>query len=334
MTPDDLVHLFERCESDDELERFEAFEDLWAEVLNQGTPGDQVLPILSRLMDRVKDRRPEWPVIVEGLCGCSIDLAEGPTRASGENQSRISALGAIIQRRSIFEEVMKLPCNSTKGSCRLHGSLSELLRVTAVGTAQAEDLCDSLLGLIRKNEQSHVELWPIVERLSAIDHLSAEELAFCVGQREVPGLRRAALVRLASLGDAIGLGNLAKRLDDLEDPFVPTPEESAILVRTPQKLPFNILTKLYQNAQDLRSVHDLACGILRKASDDARTGWTTVSETRARGLLSVTHPNVEPFEGLGPSAEAYFYRGDLLRKNSLSRIQTDVFELLGLPPIA
>jgi hypothetical protein len=129
MEPGQIRDLLEQCNSDEPLERFEAFEEIWSLVLHQGTPSSAATTILPALLNWINSGHQDWPDILSGIQGCALDLAEGPTRPFEENSRRVALLNAIRQAGDIFEEALGRACVKSEGSCQIHLGAAEILRL-------------------------------------------------------------------------------------------------------------------------------------------------------------------------------------------------------------
>jgi hypothetical protein len=327
--PHNIDQLIEGCNSDDAIERFDAFEELWDKALHQGTPCADSPAIFKLLLDWIEDRHPDWIDILDGVYNSALDLSGGPTRTGAENVLRVATLGSILRTPNLFEKILDAPCYTDEGLCKPHRAGAELLRLAS--PARADWLATRCLRLVREDPVAHGDLLVTLDRLGAFEDFSSNDLYFCAQQTEVEKLKRAALFHMASRGDERGIRVLVEIVERFDEDFIPSTEEAALLSRKPANLPFNLLTGLFRRASDLRAVHDLACATLRKAANDDREGWTLIEEKRSELGLMIRHPGVPSMSSTSPTEEAIFYRDDLLRNPRLHLVDTDMWALLGLP---
>src|SRR5438046_2321322 len=73
---EDMNELLELCNSDDPIERFEAFEELWERALHQGTPTADSSSIFQLLLNWIGNGHPDWVDILDGIFMSGLDLAE------------------------------------------------------------------------------------------------------------------------------------------------------------------------------------------------------------------------------------------------------------------
>jgi hypothetical protein len=326
--PNDIQELLDQCDSDDPIERFEAFEELWDHALHQETPSEHTPSILLKLLEWIEQRHPDWADILDAVYVSALDLAEGPTRTPEENARRIRALHVILQGHALFEAVLNAPCVMNGDTCQSHYAAAGLLGLTL--PLQAGRLAASIITLIREQPIKHANLWTVVERRPVFEGVSNDGLHFCAEKGEVEWVRRFALLHLAARGDEWGMGILRQDLKGFGNSWKPSVEESAVLARRPELVSLDLLRDLYSRARDLRAVHDLACGIVRKVARDQRGGWDFVMEMRSAGKLVIRHPEVGPFTGKEPSQETIRERADLLRRSDLHLVDTDLWLLFGL----
>jgi hypothetical protein len=325
----ELLEALERCNSEDISERYEAFELLWSEVLNQGTPGTEALTLVGKLTEWLREKHPDSVDILEGLYGCALDLACGPTRGQGENLRRIGVVSEIAKHHSVYEEALLAPCSISGGNCRSHTAAAGLLSLSQPN--RLDWLSAAMLSLIRRNPISYAHLWEIIEDAAKPDGLSNKDLYLCLHQQELDSIRRSALIHLSSRGDERGIAELRRSASALVLPrFRVTAEEAAILAKDPHHIPTDVLLDLFRNAVDLRAVHDLACTVLRKVGEDRRNGWDMVLERRTGGRLFIRHPEVAHLTVGVRAAQLLACASDMWRNGRLARIDTDIGSLFGI----
>ena len=319
--------VLKECNSEDPIERFEAFEQLWAHVFGQGSPSSDAPAVIEVLIDWIHSGHPDWSDILEGVCGCALNVADGPTYPQSENSLRIEVLKTILRRYQVFEAALGRPCVTSQGHCRSHASSAQLLALAI--PERSTWLAGQVIQIIRADASQHLTLWDTVLRLDAFDSLSDEDLHLCTQQTGFEELDRAALIQLAARGDKVGIDRLLRAAVSLNPFPPPTVGEAMELSRRPGRVPFELLSAMYGRAHDPRAIHDLACGIIRKAANDQREGWNTVSERRDAGRLTIRHPGVEATRPLNLT-ELSAWKDDLLRKTRLSVVDTDLWSLFGL----
>lgn len=325
----DIQSLLEECQSDDPVERFEAFDILWDRALNQGTPCSETVDIFEVLLKWIEERHPDWPEILESAHCCALDLSFNPGRRSAKHDAmRAEALATLLRAHATFEAILDGPCSLDTGECPLHYAAAGLLRL-AIPHRRAW-LAAQAIALIRRDGEEHAKLWEILWQPVALDALTDGELQFCVEQKEDAAVRRHALFQLSARGDQRSADRLAKVLGNSDPLWEPTVGEVSLVVRAPGNIPMELLTLLFSRAHELRVLHDLAAGMLRKFSGDRREGWDTVLERRPGGTLFIRHPGVEAVSRPEATPELIGLRNSLLCKRDLLLVDTDLWALFGL----
>ena len=256
LNPEVLRQLLDRCNSEDEFERFEAWEILWSHTYNQGDASDDAPQIISILLDWIKDRHQDWVAILRGMAGCSEDFTFGPTRTKEMHARSALMLNAIIGGRHIFEDVLNSQCYIVDDMCLSHHAAGALVSMTDPN--RSEWLARVLISVIRKNPDAHEAVWADFGLFSAYDSLSNDDLHFCLKYQHLIG--NGALFHLVSRGNNAGIEQLRRALQSFDPLLLPTVQDAATIVRKPENVPFDILMSLYMRATDLRITQDLACG--------------------------------------------------------------------------